>query len=119
MKWYLAKVVFRIICGDGEHAAQFDEQLRLIAATDTLSALEKAIALGKKEQENFMNGNQQLVQWKFVNISELLPLNNFTDGAELYSSVLETHDCNGYLKFIEHKAKGIAEENHLSTLQQL
>ena len=43
MKWYLAKVVFRIICGDGEHAAQFDEQLRLIAATDIQSALEGAL----------------------------------------------------------------------------
>ncbi|MEP7129294.1 MAG: DUF4288 domain-containing protein, partial [Chitinophagales bacterium] len=29
MNWYLAKIVFRIICGDGLHQPQFDEQLRL------------------------------------------------------------------------------------------
>ena len=32
MNWYLTKMVFRIICGDGSHKAQFDEQLRLIHA---------------------------------------------------------------------------------------
>jgi len=31
MNWYLAKMVFRIICGEGNHTAQFDEQLRLIS----------------------------------------------------------------------------------------
>ena len=34
MNWYLSKLVFRIVCGDGQHRAQFDEQLRLIAAAD-------------------------------------------------------------------------------------
>jgi hypothetical protein len=29
MQWYLAKLVFQIICGDGNHRPQFDEQLRL------------------------------------------------------------------------------------------
>ena len=26
MHWFLAKIVYRIICGSGEHTAQFDEQ---------------------------------------------------------------------------------------------
>ena len=30
MNWYMAKLIFRIVCGDGEHTAQFDEQLRLV-----------------------------------------------------------------------------------------
>ncbi len=29
MKWYLAKLVFRIICGEGNHTPQFDEQFVL------------------------------------------------------------------------------------------
>ena len=32
MNWYLAKIVYRILCGEGEHTAQFDEQLRLVSA---------------------------------------------------------------------------------------
>ena len=32
MNWYLAKFVYRIVCGNGNHIPQFDEQLRLITA---------------------------------------------------------------------------------------
>jgi hypothetical protein len=32
MNWYVAKLVFRVISGNGDHNAQFDEQLRLINA---------------------------------------------------------------------------------------
>ena len=34
MNWFLAKIVYRIVCGKGEHTPQFDEQLRLIGAED-------------------------------------------------------------------------------------
>ncbi|HEV3251858.1 MAG TPA: DUF4288 domain-containing protein, partial [Puia sp.] len=42
MNWYLAKIVFRIICGEGQHIPQFDEQLRLIEAGNEVEAFEKA-----------------------------------------------------------------------------
>jgi len=41
MNWYLAKMVFRIVCGDGNHTAQFDEQLRLISAGSKEEAFHK------------------------------------------------------------------------------
>jgi len=41
MNWYVAKLVFRVISGDGHHHAQFDEQLRLINADTELMALKK------------------------------------------------------------------------------
>ena len=46
MNWYVAKIVFRIISGEGNHNAQFDEQLRLISAEDERQAFEKATVLG-------------------------------------------------------------------------
>ena len=49
MSWYLAKIVYRIICGNGDHKAQFEEQLRLIEAATKGAALEKATAIGKGE----------------------------------------------------------------------
>ena len=51
MNWYLAKIVFKIICGNGNHAAQFDEQLRLVNANTKMLALQKAIELGKSEED--------------------------------------------------------------------
>lgn len=41
MNWYVAKLVFRITCGNGNHPPQFDEQLRLISATCEKEALKK------------------------------------------------------------------------------
>ncbi len=41
MNWYLSKIVYRIICGQGNHTPQFDEQLRLIQAESTQEAFEK------------------------------------------------------------------------------
>ena len=45
MNWYLAKMVYRIICGDGNHTPQFDEQLRLIKAQDEFHAFQKIVKL--------------------------------------------------------------------------
>ena len=53
MNWYLGKIIFRIICGEGTHTAQFDEQLRLIAATDEEEAFQKATTIGQREQDGF------------------------------------------------------------------
>ena len=51
MTWYLAKIVYRILCGDGNHTAQFDEQLRLIAASNEVEAFAKAQQIGRKEED--------------------------------------------------------------------
>ena len=110
MNWYLTKIVFRIICGDGLHAAQFDEQLRLIEASTEDEALEKARALGKNEQETFYNLKQQLVQWQFVNVSELYRLSELIDGAELYSRIKEVDNGDTYTSFVHLKAESIQKK---------
>jgi hypothetical protein len=107
MKWYLAKIVFQIICGDGEHTAQFDEQLRLIAASSEKEAFEKADVIGKKEEDSFYNQKQQLVKWQFVNVSELHRLTELIDGAEVYSRINEVDDADAYISFVHRKAESI------------
>jgi len=111
MKWYLAKLVFRIVCGDGEHTAQFDEQLRLISAFDAEEAFDKAQDMGHSEQETFHNLKQQLVQWKFVNVSELYHLTELIDGAELYSRINEVDDAEAYTIFVHRKAESIQNKH--------
>src|SRR5215212_9015663 len=110
MKWYLAKIVYRIICGQGEHTGQFDEQLRLISASNVDEAFEKAIAIGKSEQETFYNIKQQLVQWQFVNVAELYYLSELIDGAELYSRINEVDDADAYVTFVHRKAESIQKK---------
>lgn len=105
MNWYLSKMVFQIICGDGKHSPQFDEQLRLIAATSREEAFHKTQTLGTREEEIFFNQEQQLVQWKFISISELYELNELIDGAELYSRIEERDNAESYLQMIHKKAE--------------
>lgn len=118
MNWYLAKIVYRIRCGaDGDQYAQFDEQLRLIAAANETIAFEKAKAIGIQEQEIFLNQQQKLVQWEFVNISELYQLSELIDGAELYSRIQETEDADEFTELVHRKAAHIRQNISDKVLQ--
>ena len=107
MNWYLSKIIFRIICGEGNHTPQFDEQLRLISARDEEEAFRKAMAIGEKEQDAFYNHEQQLVQWKFVNVAELYRFSGLLDGAEMYSRIEETDDPESYTEWVHRRADHI------------
>ena len=119
MNWYLSKIIFRIICGEGQHTPQFDEQLRLIAANDENEAFEKALAIGRLEQDDFYNHEQQLVQWKFINVSELYRLSGLLDGAEMYSRIQETDDADAYIDLANRRADHIRLNNTHKLLKLL
>ena len=110
MKWYLAKIVFQIICGDGKHTAQFDEQLHLITAADEDEAFSKATNNGMKEEDCFYNQKQQMVRWQFVNVAELYKLTELIDGAELYSRINEVDDADAYINFVNKRAASIQQK---------
>jgi len=118
MKWYLAKIVFRIICGNGMHTAQFEEQLRLIGAANEEEAFNKALQRGQQEEESFYNQHRQIVEWKFIDVAELHQLAEMTDGAELYSSIRECEDAGHYSDGVHRKAKHIKERFASSTAEQ-
>jgi hypothetical protein len=105
MNWYLATIVFRIVCGDGNHAAQFDEQVRLVSAASSANALKKASALGLSEQQTFHNNKQQLLHWKFVNVAELICISEWIDGAEVYSRINEVSNADAYINLVQNKAQ--------------
>jgi hypothetical protein len=107
MNWYLAKFVFRIICGEGNHNPQFDEQLRLVAAATKEEAFTRAQEMGRNEEEQFYNLRQEMVQWQFINISELYLLSELIDGAELYSRIEERDNADSYIYTVNQKAENI------------
>jgi hypothetical protein len=117
MNWYLSKIVYRILCGDGEHTAQFDEQLRLVKANNKGEAFHKAKRVGKAEEEIFLNDKQELVQWKFINVSELYKLGALIDGAEVYSRIEERKDADDYIHSIHVKADHILSGHSLEILK--
>jgi hypothetical protein len=118
MNWYLVKLVYQIICGDGMHTAQFDEQLRIIEATDDMHALTKAQLLGHREQETFYNNKEKLVQWKFIDVSEMHKIDSFFDGAELYSRINEQDNASNYINMVQMKASFLLAQSSTACLRK-
>lgn len=113
MNWYITKLVFNIDIENGKNNAQFDEQLRMIKAESIDEAFFKARALGKSEEAMFVNTNKKLVNWKFIDVSEIQLVNELSDGAEIYTSTHETEEVNAYINFVRHKAMVIQTESQL------
>jgi hypothetical protein len=111
MNWYVAKIVFRIVSGDGNHHAQFDEQLRLISAQDELQAFEKATVIGKNNQDSFLNNQSQPVKWQFIDVAEINLMNDLADGTELYYQIHETTDADLYMAWAHHKSALLGVRN--------
>jgi len=104
MNWYIAKVVFNIVSGEGDHNGQFDEQYRLIKAETMEEAFQKAQRIGINEQEMLWNDKQEIVRWDFVDVSELYPVNELQDGMELFSAIHEEKDSDNYIETLKLKS---------------
>lgn len=115
MNWYIAKVVFNIISGTGDHKAQFDEQYRLIKAETLEEALYKAERVGFNEEELLVNEKQEIVRWDFVGVSELYPINELRDGMELFSAIHEEDDGESYLELVKMKEAYVKSKLELVT----
>ena len=111
MNWYVAKIIFRIISGDGRHDAQFDEQLRLIQAADERHAYEKARQIGLDNQDNFLNSQREPVRWTFVDVAEISQLSSLEDGTELYYQIHEAPDAGLYEAWAHHKSALLGVNN--------
>ena len=116
MNWYLAKIIYRITCGDGEHVAQFDEQLRLVNATDHLDAFYKSREIGRSEEDTFLNDVNKPVKWKFIDVAEVYFLDKLIDGAEVYSRIYEDDDPEQYIRYIKARAVYFVETANEQTL---
>ncbi|CAN5799747.1 hypothetical protein BH11BAC4_BH11BAC4_18060 [soil metagenome] len=116
MNWYLLKIVYKIICGDGDHIAQFDEQLRVVLADDRFHAFTKGRCIGENEQESFYNCNKKIVQWKFMDVSEIYALDGLADGAELYSRINEVEDAENYRKLLAARANKLLQETMMQSI---
>jgi len=104
MKRYLAKLMFNINIDNGNHATQFDEQIRVIESQNLENAFQKARVIGKQEEETFLNHEQKPVNWKFIDVVDLYPLENIKDGEQVYSVTHEKEDTNAFINYIRGKS---------------
>jgi hypothetical protein len=107
MKWYLVKLVYQVVSGDGAHTPQFDEQLRMIRAEELDWAREKAKVLGQIGAFSFLNNRKEEVNWKFIDVVDICEIGEIEDGVQLYSTTEEPDDVPSYLNVVNAKAKRI------------
>ena|ERR1700741_565841 len=107
MNWYIAKLVFRIVCGDGEHTPQFDEQLWLVSAKNEQEALQKARINGTLEAKKLSEEDGDIVKWEFIDIADVQKLSSLEDGVSLYSKSEEAEDATMYIDYVKFKAQSI------------
>ncbi|HCP93789.1 MAG TPA: DUF4288 domain-containing protein [Bacteroidetes bacterium] len=104
MKWFTAKIVFGIHHSSQEAITQYDEQIRAIQARDEHEAFLKARMLGVREEYSFTNENNEEVGWRFVDVTDLVEMDELKDGMEIYSRIHETDSREQYIQFVHDKA---------------
>jgi hypothetical protein len=106
MKTFIARLMFSIRTDDNKKA-EFDEQVRVISSGSLEAALYKARAIGRKEEETFIDSENRMVTWKFIDVRDLYPLEEVGDGEQLFSNSLEVGDPDTYINFIRNKSMEI------------
>jgi len=114
MNWYLAKLIFSVKTGNGNHTPQFDIQLRLINACGQHEALQKARSVGNEEEEIFLSEPGEIVRWIFVDVAELTALPSFRDGMELYSQIEEKEEAASFIHLIRDKAANLEKQSNIT-----
>ena len=111
MNHYLVKLMFNINIDNGSHASQFDEQIRIVESYSTEDAFHKARAIGKKEEESFVNSENKLVNWQFIDVVDVYELESIKDGEQVYSNTHENTDRYSFINYIRQKAMVFQAKN--------
>jgi hypothetical protein len=111
MKQYLVKLMFNINIDNGNNTSQFDEQMRVVEAHSSEDAFFKARAIGKKEEETFLDSDNKLISWHFIDVAEIYPLENIKDGEQVFSNTRKIKDTRSFISFIRQKSMEIQAKN--------
>ncbi|HSC52303.1 MAG TPA: DUF4288 domain-containing protein [Phnomibacter sp.] len=88
--WYLVKMNFDVLVGQPATPIQQHTQWRLLLAPDVHTAMARAEEIGRIEGQIAMPPLQGLIQWQYHGASEIFPLDQLLDGAEIFSHCIPT-----------------------------
>lgn len=104
MSHYLARLFFSILIEDYSGPEQFDEQFHLISAENKSTAIQKGIDLGSRIQEQFVNSEGKLVNWNFIDLTEVVALDENPTKSLIFSQHHEIENPLPFLLFQKEKA---------------
>jgi hypothetical protein len=115
MNWYLTKITLQLVSLQAASKTQFEEQLRLVMANNAKEAVHKMRIVVKNEEEACKDLQQQPC-WTLVAVTAVYPLHAFMDGAELFSTTVETEFAALVIDTAHEQEKNIFTHSELFTL---
>ncbi len=103
MRWFLVKIVFQIRTGESDPNHQFDESFRLLEADDIADAYKKAYNIGQIEQSSFFNVHNETIEWRFIDVPDVIDLGQLKDGVEVFALTGEEKSPEEYIGSIQTK----------------
>ena len=92
-QWFVAVLVFesRVVENPADHGGRLDVQYRLVRAVDGESAYARAVAIGRREQLSYRNGEGDTCEWSFAGLEDLRLVDDqaLGHGAEVYGFIEE------------------------------
>lgn len=110
MKWFAVNCIYQVICGEGKHAPQFNEQTRLIQAIGQIQALDKARLNAVNFNPPFENCEGEKVVWKFIGVGGISAVEELADGVEVSSSIIEPESADEYLEELKHRNQSLTNQ---------
>ena len=88
MKWYVAEVIIRCRVGKAsKRRTLYDRQIKVLRAATDEVAYDRALELGRAENQSYKNSAGEKVSWEFLGLGnlELLHEKTISDGTEIHS----------------------------------
>jgi len=111
MKWFAVNCIYQVICGEGKHTPQFNEQTRLIQAKGVRQALSKANLNAVYFNPSLNNCQGDKIVWKFLGVGGISEIVELIDGAEISSKIVEPKSVSLYLEKLAHRNKSLTNQN--------
>ena len=114
--WYIATLVIAIKSGTGGDDPTCEEQIRAIRAPNAEIAYEKALQIGKRQEDAYLNVYEQTVTWEFVGLDDLDELDNtMHDGVEIRSRLFGHRNPSSLVRSKADLSVFAAESNPYSS----
>ena len=84
MRWYSSKVRL-VVLMEKQGATRYSDSVFLFRAEDFDQAFQRALELGRAQEEEYVGGEGEKVRWRLKEVVSLDVLGDELDGAEVYS----------------------------------
>ncbi|MEH3114146.1 DUF4288 domain-containing protein [Pedobacter terrae] len=112
MKWFAVNCIYQVICGDGKHSPQFNEQIRLIQAECIGKVLSKANLNAVHFNPSLNDCRGDKIVWKFLGVGGIAEVAELKDGVEVSSRIVEPRSVKLYLEKLAHRNKSLTNQTH-------